>query len=420
MIYSRKDRTDSGENDRVKIHRPDFILQRGKSMLLKSGAEEVAQYLGWSRVLVFNFQVGLSRSLIALLTLMVLGSHVLAQKIEIGKIEEASFRIDVPANWNHGLVVYCHGYSLTPDTFEKTPPDENMKIFLDRGYAVAQSGYSAGGWAIQEAVKDTEALRQYFSKQYGRPNQTYVVGHSLGGFLVMVLMEKFPAAYDGGLALCAPLAASNWFMARRAFDLRAVFDYYFPGVLQAPDKVPADYLPDPDLTKKIEELLNSKPGSAESLRHYSTIRTNEDMASTLTFVTYIIKDLEQRAGGNPFDNRSTIYQGSSDDDMLNDGIKRYAADEHATAYLCKSYTPTGDLSHPLLAIGSTCDPLIPAWVSNAYLSLTEQTGHQQMFRQQYVKHCGHCAMLPKEIGDAFSALQHWKETGVQPRASEVQ
>src|SRR5580700_11177114 len=40
-----------------------------------------------------------------------------APKVEIGTINGAAFRIDVPENWNGGLVVYCHGYNATPVTF---------------------------------------------------------------------------------------------------------------------------------------------------------------------------------------------------------------------------------------------------------------------------------------------------------------
>ena len=35
-------------------------------------------------------------------------------KTEFGKLGAAEFRIDVPANWNHGLVLYCHGYDPHP------------------------------------------------------------------------------------------------------------------------------------------------------------------------------------------------------------------------------------------------------------------------------------------------------------------
>jgi hypothetical protein len=46
----------------------------------------------------------------------------------------------------------------------------------------------------------------------------------MGGFLTTTLLEMFPNAYDGGLALCGPLAAASWFMTRRPFDISVVFD----------------------------------------------------------------------------------------------------------------------------------------------------------------------------------------------------
>jgi hypothetical protein len=40
---------------------------------------------------------------------------------EIGEINGARFRIDVPEKWNGGLVVYCHGYSDSPGNYENKP-----------------------------------------------------------------------------------------------------------------------------------------------------------------------------------------------------------------------------------------------------------------------------------------------------------
>ena len=34
-----------------------------------------------------------------------------APKTELGDLNGAKFRIDVPENWNGGLVIYCHGYN---------------------------------------------------------------------------------------------------------------------------------------------------------------------------------------------------------------------------------------------------------------------------------------------------------------------
>ena len=49
-------------------------------------------------------------------------------KTEFGKLGAAEFRIDVPANWNHGLVLYCHGYDPHPvgvgyDPKKPLPPE---------------------------------------------------------------------------------------------------------------------------------------------------------------------------------------------------------------------------------------------------------------------------------------------------------
>src|SRR5712692_5086412 len=139
--------------------------------------------------------------------------------IEIGEINGAKFRIDMPDKWNGGLVVYCHGYSDTPGSYEEKP-NPFIDVFVNQGYAFIQSGYAAGGWAIQEAVEDTEALRRYFTNKYGQPKETFVTGHSMGGFITMLLMERFAPSYDAGLALCGPLAPTTYFMERGAFDAR--------------------------------------------------------------------------------------------------------------------------------------------------------------------------------------------------------
>ena len=335
-------------------------------------------------------------------------------KKEIGEINGARFRIDVPEKWNGGLVMYCHGYSPVPGNFDNPKLNAMFDVFLNQGYAVAQSGYAAGGWAIQEAVEDTEALRRYFGRKYGAPKETYVTGHSMGGFLTMTLLETFPNVYDGGLALCGPLAAASWFMTRRVFDMRVVFDYFFPGALPNPVKIPSDFAMSPALNATVEKLLDSKPAQSAAMRRWTGLRDNKEMAGTLVFFTYILKDLEERAGGNPFDNRNTIYDGTEDDNALNDHVVRYKSEPRAAAYLERYYTPTGHLTRPMLAIHTTYDPLVPPWITNMYSKLAERADSDQFFVQQYVKHAGHCAILPAEIGRGFQQLRQWTAVGTRP------
>jgi pimeloyl-ACP methyl ester carboxylesterase len=337
-----------------------------------------------------------------------------APKTEIGQAQGASYRIDVPANWNGGLVLYFHGYMPVPATFaEGSPPPAPAPVFLSRGYAVAQSGYSAGGWAIDEALRETEALRRHFAERYGKPKETWVTGHSLGGFLTLVLLETSPGDYDGGLALCGPLAPSSWFMARRVFDVRVVFDYLFPGLLPSPADVPRDFQVDPARVQKVLQALQSNPEKAAEMRRYAGVRTDPEMASVAVFFTSILADLQRRGGGNPFDNRGTLYQGTSDDIALNRGVARYAGSDAAAEWLRKRYTVTGHLTKPVLAIATVYDPLIPAWVPDFYATALDP-GSDDLFLQRWVEHDGHCAISPEETGRGFDDLVRWKHSGTRP------
>ncbi len=336
-----------------------------------------------------------------------------APKVETGELNGAQFRIEIPENWNGGLILYCHGYSAVPGTFD-AKPIPGLSVFVEQGYAVAASGYAAGGWAIEEAMLDTQALHRYFAKKYGAPKETWVTGHSMGGFLTMAMLERFPNDYDGGLALCGPLSSAAAFMKRDVFDLRVVFDFYFPGALPPPDHVPADYARSAAVEAKTEALLSAAPEKAEAVRRYAAVRNNKELAAKLAFFTFILKDIQQRGGGNPFDNRDTIYEGTPDDNAVNDGVKRYAASARAAAYLRAWYTPTGRLARPMLAIHTTYDALVRPYVPNEYAMLASQNGSAAMFAQQYVKHDGHCAILPAEIARGFELLRAWARTGQRP------
>jgi len=339
-------------------------------------------------------------------------------KTEFGKLDGAEFRIDVPDNWNHGLVVYYHGYDAANHGMGydvKKPLEPKLAVFTKGGYAVIQSGYSQGGWALEQAVPETEALRRYFSDKYDRPKETYVAGESMGGMLTVMTVEQSPELYAGGLDLCGAVRDTPSLLTR-AFDLRVLFDYYFPGVLPNPAKVPADYEMSEKLGKRVGTLLQSKPQAATALRRFAGLHNNNDLTGDLLFGTWVLKDIERRAGGNPFDNRDTIYTGTFDDDALNDGVKRYAAGPGALAYLQRYYTPTGRLTRPVLAIHTTYDPLVPPFVPSNYALLARTAGAGDSFVVQYVKHDGHCNITPEEIDRGFSELRQWKSSGVKPPA----
>src|SRR4249920_3249010 len=106
-------------------------------------------------------------------------------------LEGAPYRIDIPDHWNGALVMLMHGYEPKGmPRGEPWPQNEAAPVFLQRGYAVAASAFSSQGWAVAEAVPDNERLRQYFVATYAKPQHTYAVGISLGGYEALASLEQ--------------------------------------------------------------------------------------------------------------------------------------------------------------------------------------------------------------------------------------
>lgn len=338
---------------------------------------------------------------------------------EIGTLHGASYRVDVPVNWNHKLVVYFHGYEDQPVVFGKDDALSPMfDPLLGKGYAVIQSGYSQGGWAVQQAATDTERLREYFVAQHGAPAQSIVMGMSMGGALTALTIETQPQTYAGALSLCGAIAPSDELMAR-AFALRAAFDFYFPGLLGPLVPVPADYRNDGQTTAKIAAALRSNPKARRALLRWYGAADENNLAGVIAFVGEAMRELQQRAHGNPVSNVNIVYVGSGDDAALNDGVRRYRADPSAAEYLARWYTPTGRLLRPMLDLHDTGDPLVPASSTFEYALAAQRADHGDDFVQQYVNHEGHCVFTPQQVGVAFNELVDWIEHGRRPQPGRL-
>ena len=338
---------------------------------------------------------------------------------EVGVLGAAEYRIDRPPEWNGALVVWYHGYAEHGVTFHITQrlgPD--LQNFLDRHYAIAQSAYSEPGWALQQAYPETEALRHYFDRKYGRPREIYVVGGSMGGALVMITLELNPRPFAGGLDLCGAVGPTFVSFDRR-FAMRAAFDHYFPGVMGPLNPVPADYDDTRAVRDRVEGALKANTVSAGLLRELMELHTDQQVARDIAYFTFVIADMQRRANGNPFDNRNWIYSGASGassaaDEELNVGVRRYAASPKSRDYLVHHYTPTGRLGRPMLAVHTIFDPYIPPSLLTLYNEMVESAGQADHLVQQYVPRDGHCAITPAEVGKAFDELVAWTHGGPRP------
>ena len=317
-----------------------------------------------------------------------------ANIVDRGVINGAAFYIEIPAAWNKGLVLYTHGYTLV-GTRPPDPDSPRMKafrdVFLSRGFAFAASDYSVQGWAVKEAIEDTEALRRYFVSKHGAPAETYIAGHSMGGHITMAIIERYPEAYQGAMPMCGPLGPAIDFLNTGVFDMLVTFEALFPGTIGSP------YEPSVDTGKKVKAAIAAAPErAAKYAQRYG--RTVEQVPGALSLFHALVGELKQRAGGEPFDNRNRIYVGFGDDVSLNRSVKRYTANPAARDYVKQYATPTGRIADPILTIHTTSDSLVLGSDVTAYEVPAALAGTSERFVARFVEANGHCNFTPAQTG----------------------
>ena len=330
--------------------------------------------------------------------------------VQTGEIDGAPFRIQIPARWNRNLVMYTHAY--LPRGSAWTPlADVLGTVFLERGFALAETGYSRQGWAIAEGLAQTEALRQHFVERYGEPDSTFVAGHSMGAVIALATIETYSDSYDGALPMCGPLVSALHFFKERVFDMLVTFEALFSTALPQESRPVVEL---PELPKQIvESALQSDPAMAAAFAQHWGIR-REELSGILALYHLLYREVVDRAGGNPIDNNSTVYSGFDTPGSLNRLVPRYASDPEALAYLRSYYTPTGDIDDPVLAVHTTYDPGVPPGVPSSYGVTVALSGKEGLFVQKYVEADGHCNIAPDLMGDAFDQLRAWAATGIRP------
>ncbi len=336
-----------------------------------------------------------------------------AANVEAGTINGAPFRIEMPAQWNKGLIMYAHGYQpagAKPD-FDNQRNAPFRQIFLSRGFAYAESAYSTQGWAVKEALEDTEALRRYFVAKHGRPAETYIAGHSMGGHITIATVERYPDVYDGAMPMCGPLAPALDFFDNGLFDMLVTFDALFPDTIGDPTERRAG------VAARIKAAVAT---DADRAGRYAMRwgRSVADLPGVLPFFNLIAAELKTRAGGQPFDNQNRIYSGFGDDVAVNRTVKRYTGDPAAREYLRQYFTPTGRTSDPVLALHAIADPLVLGEDVAVYGTLAALAGNSDKFVLRFSGALGHCSFTTEQTANAFDALRAWVKEGKKPASGE--
>ena len=114
-------------------------------------------------------------------------------------------------------------------------------------------------------------------------------------------------------------------------------------------------------------------------------------------------DAQARLGGQPYDNADRVYVGSADDEALNAGVERIAADPDARAAL-QRFETTGDPGVTLSILHTTGDPLVPFFHQPLYEEKAIAAGATGRLARRDVDRFGHCAFTSTEILAAFGEL----------------
>ena len=328
-----------------------------------------------------------------------------------GTLQGAAYRIDIPADWNGDLVMLMHGYQPVGAP-QATPMQaaDATPIFLEQGYAVAQSQYASQGWAVGDAIVDNERLRQEFVRTIARPGHTYLYGFSLGGLEAAASIERYPHAYAGALIMCGATISTPDLMARGVVAPLVAFDALIPGILPdlaAPDSPP--FIP----PTVFANALQAHPEQAAILE--KRLQETTETLPTLSLYYMILREFEQRAGGMPVDNRATVYQGFGDDVAFNRQVHRYAGSPAAMAYAERNATLTGRIEVPLVMQWNSFDQTIPARFHPLYPEQVRAAGNGGLLTILPPAGEEHCNFTEAQISTAFQALVVKVDPGHVPK-----
>ena len=357
-------------------------------------------------------------------------AQISVSKTDTGTINGTRYKILFPQNWKGNLVMYAHGYEFMgslPRQSNNPQFAESMKPFLERGFAVAASDYSIQGFALPKGVENTEALRKHFFKKYGKPDTTFIVGHSMGGGITLATIENFGKNYNGGLPLC-PLSSRPYLQCRKEFDIYAAFNALFPGIVTKLSEIfdltkvkPAtpfnEMMPKVMAIKKAILEKDSVLGVAFA-KHFDL--KFDDLPFSLFFNENVLRDIAQKAQGNPFDNTNTVYSGFPDDWNINQKVERLSATADPNKIFGR-YDRTGNIDKPVVLMHTVYDQLIPPIYGEVnFENMVHQQGRDQYFTVKYTNGQGHCQFTPAQIGQAFDELRNWAKTNSKAKAGSIQ
>ena len=367
----------------------------------------------------------------------------------------ASWRAEVPANWNGKLVLFAHGFRPGPANpawdagFAPTASQ-----LVARGYAVASSSYATTGWALQTAAQDQLGTLAAFEEHFGKAGRVIAVGRSMGGLVTSMMAEIPDSGIDGAVSTCglvgggvalnnsqldAAYAAAQLLLpgqdirltgfttpeesAETIAALKAALQHsstspegrarlaLVAALLNTPTELDGVDTNSPDALAAAQGklVLDTLPTVIE--RRHTIVNAAGGDSGWTAGVDYskllqssaqrqLVEHMYAKAGLNLNGDLSTLTA-NADIEPSRQGLQ----------WMLRTSTPTGELQVPLLATHTTVDLLAPVEYQEEYAETVRQAGKNALFRQAFVSRAGHCNFTVAENVAAIDAMDQRIQTG---------
>ncbi|MET0341903.1 MAG: alpha/beta hydrolase [Polyangiales bacterium] len=366
----------------------------------------------------------------------------------------ASYRVEVPKNWNGVLVLYAHGYAGTGPALNVGAPSIRAHL-LAKGYAWAASSYSKNYYDVRAGVEDTNALALAFNditEKNGRkldpPKKRYIIGHSMGGHVAGAAVEREAEAtaknkvhYAAALPMCGVMGDVALFDYFGAYQVAAQH-IAGPKVTSWPVTNWATEVREP-LKQRLWEVFPSKTTAlGDQLR--PVVAELSGGARPLFDTGFANLGVQSSPWNSSFggdgtiagiltkqamDTRDVVYQLDADrgqsaaEQELNRSIFRLTRDADANPLQPDGvrWIPAvnGEFDVPVVTLHTLGDLFVPLKMQQIYRERATAKGSVDKLVQRVIRGVGHCEFTLAEQASAFDALVAWEERGEKPKGDEI-
>ena len=387
-----------------------------------------------------------------------------------GKLDGDQFAVAFPANWNGNALLFAHGYSTpgSPIAVSEDPIGKGtgaggmLSAAYEDGLAAGHSAYDKAGMGVQTATENTLRLRNFLTKLGTK--RTYISGASMGGNIVLSLIEQYPRAFAGGLAVCG--VTNGWeSLFGQLIDMRITYNYLtrgtpyaLPGEQDATRNALPTSPPAGDATNaeayrwgqvskialpvlSLFKAAAANPAGPEAriARQVAAVGGFEAEPSSVAFPlvtgTLGADDLAETFGGQIFDNSNKTYvlpeMTAAEQAVFNAGVQRIRADRAAVTNARLWHPATGRFRVPLVTMHNRIDSLVPYSQAVALGGIVRKARNERRLVQFEVpatkaplpvgglEGYTHCGFSTEQGATAWRALYNWAETGKRPAPDAV-